>query len=342
MDEAAHDPPTGHVSAIDDALALLAPYESLLLAVSGGPDSVALMIACARWPGRRSRTISVATVDHGLRPESRVEAELVGRWAQAVGFAHHVLSWEGAKPTTRLQERARDARYALLANCAKRVGAQAIVTAHHADDQAETILFRLTRGSGITGLAGMAAISSKHGVTLLRPLLRHTKSDLVAICAREAHPFLDDPSNASERFARARLRRLAPMLAAQGLDHDALRRLGARAAQADAALAHYASDALAHALIDESNGLTFDANVLRAAPQEILQRILAMGIARVAQGTTPRLERLERASARLKEALALELPLRLTLADTLIETRSDRLMIHVAPPRKRIVKHRNR
>jgi len=118
------------------ALDLLAPCRSLLLAVSGGPDSVALMLLCAGWRDRASHDIAVATVDHGLRPESRAEAERVGDWARALGFAQHLLTWTGDKPATRIQERARDARYRLLADCAQRIGADAIVTAHHADDQA--------------------------------------------------------------------------------------------------------------------------------------------------------------------------------------------------------------
>lgn len=335
MDETARDPPADHARELDEALALLAPYERLLLAVSGGPDSVALMLACANWTARKSHEVAVATVDHGLRAESRAEAEEVARWAQALGFARHLLSWEGEKPSTRLQERAREARYALLADCAKRIGAQAIVTAHHADDQAETILFRLTRGSGVAGLAGMAPIATCGGVALLRPLLRLAKSDLVEHCARENHPYFCDPSNASERFARVKLRALAPLLAEQGLDRDALLRLGGRAAQADAALAQHARATFERALIDSQAELSFDAQVLRAAPRETLQRTLALALERILPGTTPpRLERLERAAARLAQALETKSAVRLTLAEVLIETNAQQLTLRIAPPRK--------
>ena len=131
-----------------------------LLAVSGGPDSLALMRLAARWlvEGQAGGAAShVATVDHGLRPDRGQEAEAVAGWAEAVGLPHSILTWQGAKPRSRIQERARTVRYALLGAHARELGADYLLTAHHADDQAETILFRLLRGSGLAGLAGMSS-----------------------------------------------------------------------------------------------------------------------------------------------------------------------------------------
>ncbi len=222
-------------TAPSDPLAPLARESALLLAVSGGPDSVALMLLAARWPRRAAGVkITVATVDHGLRENSREEALQVGRWAGALGFDHRLLSWEGPKPTSRVQESARAARYALLCACAREIAREcALVTAHHADDQAETILFRLTRGSGVAGLSGMASVSTRDGVRLLRPLLDVPKAALEAICDEAGHPFFRDPANENTRFARARLRALSATLSAQGLDRGALLRLGGRAARAE-------------------------------------------------------------------------------------------------------------
>lgn len=318
----------------ENALMLLAPFQSLLLAVSGGPDSVALMLACARWSARNAHDIAVATVDHGLREGSRAEAEQVENWAQQLGFSHRTLIWEGKKPATRVQERARDKRYALLADCALRIGAKAIVTAHHADDQAETVLFRLSRGSGVTGLSGMAAASRFGDVALLRPLLGFTKQELESFCTHEKQPFLRDPSNDSARFARVKLRALAPLLAEQGLDRDALLRLGARAAQAEAALASIALDAFAAARRESNDGVTLDAESLRRAPQEILQRVIALGINSLAPQSPLRLERLERAAARVGEALSAGSTLRLTLAETMLDLRRNELRLRTAPPRR--------
>jgi tRNA(Ile)-lysidine synthase len=319
----------------EEALELLASYPSLLLAVSGGPDSVALMLLCARWSMRSSRDIAVATVDHRLRKASRAEAEEVGRWAHDLGYAHHLLTWEEEKPSTRLQERARQARYALLAACARRIGASAIVLAHHADDQAETILFRLTRGSGIAGLAGMARVARAEDIALLRPLLDFRKEELEAICARAQQAFFRDPSNEDDSFARARLRKLAPVLAAQGFGQEALLRLGARAARADAALTHCAAETLQRAWRkDEASCVELDAATLREAPPEILQRALASAIQRLAPAAALRLERLERASARIGDALTARKSVKTTLADVSIEASDGRVRLRPAPPRR--------
>ncbi len=317
------------------ALALLAPYEKLLLAVSGGPDSVALMLLCAQWAERASHEIAVATVDHGLRADARAEAEQVGEWARSLGFQHHLLSWEGEKPQTRIQERARAARYALLADCAKSIGAGAIVTAHHADDQAETILFRLTRGSGVSGLAGMAPRSNAHGAQLLRPLLGFTKSDLVEVCENAGQRYFSDPSNANDAYARARLRKLMPLLAEQGFDREALLRLGERAARAEIALASCADAAYERALTETAPAFArFDAGALSELPLDILQRLLAREIARLAPQAQLRLDRLERAADRLARALGEKAPLRLTIADLLIESSGNNVTLRPAPPRR--------
>lgn len=324
----------------DAARALLAPHRRLLLAVSGGPDSVALMLLAAGWrqmgEGPAGREFAVATVDHGLRPASRAEAEQVGDWAGALGFRHYLLIWEGDKPATRIQERAREARYGLLADCARRIGASGVVTAHHADDQAETILFRLTRGSGVSGLAGMAAQSPLDGLSLLRPLLGFSKADLVRICEEAGHPYFSDPSNANDAYARVRLRKLMPLLENEGFDSRALRRLGQRAARAEAALVHCAQAARAHALIDcGAEHARFHAAALRDLPAELVQRLLADEAARLAPGARLRLERLERAADRLLDALATGGRLRFSLATLLVEVDGEEIRLNPAPPRRR-------
>jgi tRNA(Ile)-lysidine synthase len=315
----------------------LAPCPALLLAVSGGPDSTALMLLAARWSGRAQKTIEIATVDHGLRAESRAEAESVARAAAALGFRCHLLRWDGEKPKARLQERARDARYALLAHRARALApGAAIVTAHHAEDQAETILFRLTRGSGVAGLAGMSEVGEMNGVALLRPLLSVTKAALIALCVAEGAEYARDPGNENPAFARVRLRGLAGALAAQGLDAYALRRLGARAATADEALRHCAAELGERALRSrDAAGARFDAAVFRATPVELMRRALGAEIERLGAAPHLRLDALERAALRLRDALARETPLRLTIGGASVAFRAGFVEVTRAPPRRR-------
>jgi len=323
------------LASADALLAPLAEERALLLAVSGGPDSLALMLLASRWSLRVGKKIVGATVDHGLRADSREEALFVAREAGALGFAHRRLVWEGAKPVTRLQERAREARYALLAACAAEIDPDcAVVTAHHADDQAETILFRLCRGSGVGGLAGMSAVSTLNGLKLLRPLLETPKTALEAICEEAGRAFVTDPANADPRFARARLRALASTLAEEGLDRDALLRLGRRAARAEAALRHCAAEIEERARLEsDAAKARFGVEALRGAPEELLTRLIETQTAHF--GQAPRLDRLERASRRVWRALAAREAVRMTLAGALIDLDAHSLSFRPAPPRGR-------
>lgn len=317
------------------ALAPLAAHSSLLLAVSGGPDSVALMLLAAQWGPRAQKRIEVATVDHGLRAESAEEARRVGDWARELGFVHHSLRWTGEKPATRIQERAREARYRLLGDCARAIGASAIVTAHHADDQAETVLLRLTRGSGVAGLAAMAVASRLDGLALLRPLLGLPKERLEALCAARKHAFFRDPSNENPAYARVRLRRLAGTLSAEGLGAEALLRLAGRAARAETALAACAEQAAARLPAERGERLfRVPARALRELPCELLIRLLAAEIARVGGGA-PRLERLERAAEGLRAALAAHSCFTASLGGATISLAAEEAVIAPEPPRRR-------
>ncbi len=223
---------------IEALLAPLAQARGVLLAVSGGPDSTALLIMAARWAAEAGRPrVEAATVDHAMRDGSRAEAEAVASLSRGLGLIHHLIEWRGAKPRSRIQERAREARYALLGACAREIGADFLVTAHHADDQAETVLFRLVRGSGIGGLRGMESRVEEGGLTLARPLLGLRKAELVAFCEANGEAFATDPSNDDPRFARTQLRRLGGLLAAEGLGLSEIARLSRRAARMEEAVA---------------------------------------------------------------------------------------------------------
>lgn len=232
----------------DEAARLFADLHeapALLLAISGGVDSMALLWLAAAW--RRTLPagpdLHIATVDHGLRPDSAVDVAFVADAAERLSLPCHRLAWSGPKPTTGRQVSAREARYGLLASTARGLGA-AIVTAHTQDDQAETVLMRLARGSGPDGLGAMAPRSSVLGVPLLRPLLDVPKSRLKATLARAGVVWREDPSNANEAFERVRLRRLGEGRAALGLSDERLALAARRARRATSALDEIAREQL--------------------------------------------------------------------------------------------------
>lgn len=188
----------------------LGPFEkapNLAVAVSGGADSMALALLAHAWAQRRGGAITALTVDHGLRRAAAVEARQVRTWLMGHGIAHQTLRWRGAKPDSGIQAAARQARYGLLGQWCRRRGVLHLLTAHHRDDQAETLLLRLRQGSGVAGLAGMPAVRALPGVRLLRPLLEQPRRDLAASLDCHGQAWLEDPSNQEERFARVRARR---------------------------------------------------------------------------------------------------------------------------------------
>ncbi|MFJ7438421.1 tRNA lysidine(34) synthetase TilS [Methylorubrum thiocyanatum] len=313
------------------------PAVKVLLAVSGGPDSTALLHAAAR-SGRTG--LCVATVDHALRPDSAEEAVAVGRLAARLGLPHAILTWDVPRRGSRIQAEARAARYQLLADHAARIGAGLVLTAHTLDDQAETVLMRLIAGSGPTGLAGMRVERPLGpGIRLVRPFLDLPKADLVAYCEAHRLPFLSDPSNADERFARSRLRRLLPLLAEEGLSAARLGRLAARTARDDAALTQRAAIVLSEISELDGDRLRLDGRRLCREPEAIVLRVLGTALDRIVSGfAEPVPERLERLEALAFEALLPALAegraLRRTLRGVLIETDAQgRIRLAAAPPR---------
>jgi len=278
----------------DEAQSLLAPlarFPRVALAVSGGPDSLALMHVAARWRAERDDgpELSVLTVDHGLRPGSRDEALMVGRAAGALGLPHAILTWERQGDAgTSLQARARVARYDLMAAYSHAHDIPALVTAHHLDDQAETFLMRLKRGSGLDGLAAIPEEGVWAGLILLRPLLDVPKARLVATLEDAGLAFAIDPSNADPRFERARMRGAADALAKLGLAPAAVALSARRLRRARAALDAGACDFLSrHAETSEAGYAVIDQVALTSAPEEIVLRALSRLIAAVGGGEDP-------------------------------------------------------
>jgi tRNA(Ile)-lysidine synthase len=284
-------------------------HDLLVLAVSGGADSMALMHLVARWREHvagGAGEVLVATVDHGLRAASAEEARFVMHAAMALGLRHETLLWQAAKPTRAVQKTAREARYRLLAELANHAGARrpAVVTAHHRDDQAETLLMRLARGSGLDGLAAMAPVSRIErgsGVVLRRPLLGIAKARLVATLRARSISWLEDPSNELTAFERVRLRQAGALLAELGLDNEHLALSATRLRRARTAL-ELAAGALLADTADLHAGAyaSIDRSRFDLAPDELRLRVLACLVA--ATGGTappPRLSELEHLLERL-------------------------------------------
>src|SRR5438309_4044763 len=213
---------------------LLPPDARIGVAVSGGPDSLALLLLAA---AARLGQVEAATIDHGLRAEARGEAAMVAIICDGLKVPHATLTARWSEvPETAIQERARNQRYRLLGYWAEERGLDALATAHHAEDQAETLLMRLARGSGVRGLAGMRPRSVSPGahMRLIRPLLGWRRAELELICERAGLSPVADPSNQDERFERVRVRRA--LAALDWLDAGSVAQSASNLADADAAL----------------------------------------------------------------------------------------------------------
>ncbi|HXF55529.1 MAG TPA: tRNA lysidine(34) synthetase TilS [Hyphomicrobiaceae bacterium] len=298
---------------IDDLFAPLLPYESLVLAVSGGADSMALMHLFCRWRARRPATrieALVATVDHGLRPDSTREAAWVARQARRVGLRHETLKWAGEKPTRGIQEAAREARYRMLAETCllfARGRPSAVVTAHQQDDQAETFVMRLARGSGLDGLSGMPPVRSLAGrglgPALVRPLLSIPKARLEATLVEQGLEWIEDPSNEIDAFERVRMRKALAELEKLGITRrqiaESAHRLQRAREAVESALSQF--EVAVELDIVRSALARFDRAVFLAGPTELRLRLLARLIeAFGGQAEPPRLAKIESLAARME------------------------------------------
>jgi tRNA(Ile)-lysidine synthase len=260
-----------------DLDALIAPRATIGLAVSGGPDSLALLaLAAAARPG----LVEAATVDHALRPDSRAEAEMVAQVCKTLGVPHQILTiaWP-TKPESAIQERARTERYKLLGGWAKERGLKSLATGHHLDDQAETFMMRLARGAGVRGLAGMRRVTPVPGtdMPLLRPLLGWRRTELEQICNAFGLSPANDPSNADEQFERVRVRKglaLSGWINSRGVALSAQ-----NLAEADGALRWATTQAWNQAVFENDDAIVFTP---AGVPREIRRRIMLRAIGKLA------------------------------------------------------------
>jgi tRNA(Ile)-lysidine synthase len=276
-----------------DLDALIDPDDRIGIAVSGGPDSLALLLlAAAARPDR----VEAATVDHGLRPESGAEAAMVSDLCRNRGIPHHTLLADWAvPPETNVQAEARTLRYRLLNAWAVERGLDAVATAHHADDQAETLLMRLLRGSGVGGLGGTRARRAlSEEVKLVRPLLGWRKAELEALVAAAGLEAVDDPSNRDPKHDRSRIRQL--LVGADWADPARLAASASALRDADEALDWALAPLIGSRIRQDGAGLIVEPFGL---PRELKRRLLLAAFAELG-APSPRGSELMRAMSSLE------------------------------------------
>jgi len=283
----------------EQLMARFAPFEAdphLAVACSGGGDSMALAVLADRWVRARGGNVTALIVDHRLRPESASEAAGVGRALAALGIAHRILVCADAPVAGNLEDAARRARYGLLDAWCEDNGVLHLLTAHHRDDQAETLLMRLARGSGLDGLAGIAPVSVRRTCRVLRPLLTIPPERLRATLRERGVAHVEDPMNRDPAFQRVRLRAARAFLDEEGLSAERLAATAARLARARSALTTMVAATLARAVaLDPLGYARVDVAALKAAPTEVGLRGLAAILATVGGADYPiRLAQLER------------------------------------------------
>ncbi|MGE5517096.1 MAG: tRNA lysidine(34) synthetase TilS [Bacteroidota bacterium] len=286
-------------------MAPLGPFEArpcVAVAVSGGADSLCLALLADAWARARGGQAVGLTVDHALRPDSAAEAEQVGKWLAARGVAHHVLRWDGVKPAADIQAEARTARYRLLEQWCADAGVLHLLLAHHQDDQAETLLLRLARGSGVDGLAAMAPVTEGFSLRLLRPFLGTARARLAATLTAWGQDWIEDPSNRSDAFARVRLRKLSPVLAAEGMTPSRLAATARRLGRARAALEDAVAEAAARWVeVHPAGYAQVDPSAFRLLAEEVGLRLLVRLVQAVGGAAhPPREERVAALHERLR------------------------------------------
>jgi tRNA(Ile)-lysidine synthase len=280
--------------------AIAAPWPAAV-GVSGGGDSVALMLLLASWAkadGKPGPT--VLTVDHGLRPESHKEAQAVQKLAASASLKAHILEWKGAKPSADVEAGARAVRYTLMGRWCAENRMSALYVAHTQEDQAETFLLRLARGSGVDGLAGMQPVSPLpvpefRDIVLVRPLLGFTREELRSFLKDRKVAWSDDPTNADTRFARARVRAAWPELIELGLTPPRIADAAEHLARARAALEGLTDDFLRRGVRFGEDSAALDLLRLKMVPREVGLRALAKALSQVSgEEYRPRFDSLER------------------------------------------------
>jgi len=251
------------------------PPKVIGVAVSGGSDSTALLHLMHQWAGGAGVMLHAVTVDHGLRDAAAGEAKSVARMCAGLGIDHSTLRWTGWDGKGNLQDQARRARYGLMSGWAREHGIEMIALGHTIEDQAETFLMRLARGSGVDGLSGMATRRRSDGVTWVRPVLLQRRQDLRGYLQRHDVEWIDDPTNEDERFARVKIRKAMRVLAGLGLGTERLAATAQDLRMARMALELQTREAAERIATVENGDVVLDRMQYRRLPTEIGARLFS-------------------------------------------------------------------
>ena len=271
------------------------PVQKIAVAVSGGADSLCLACLAQEWANARGISLTALTVNHGLRENAAQEAKSVSKQMRALGIQHRILNWTGEKPTTRIEEKAREARYALLCDFCRQKKIPVLLLAHHRGDNIETFFLRLAKASGLTGLAGMHPFKKREDILLVRPLLDVSKEQIIQFLTRRQIHWIEDPMNQNPLFERVYWRKQWPTLEKMGLNPDYLQRTLARLRRADRALQQMSMSAFQHLVHVDNRGFAqIPLPAFDQLPDEIQIRLLLRLIPLIGDSGKPvSLEKLE-------------------------------------------------
>ncbi|MBB3992860.1 tRNA(Ile)-lysidine synthase [Sulfitobacter undariae] len=263
------------------------PPKRIGIAVSGGGDSVALLHLFARWSAQCNHPIAAVTVDHGLRPESRAEAEGVAALCQKLGVSHDILTWERPEGAGNLPAAARDGRYALMADWAKAHDIGGIAVGHTIDDGAENFIMRLGRAAGIDGLAQMVPLFERYGLCWARPLWQFHRGALRDYLLRQDVSWAEDPSNDDPRYLRTKARRLLPQLKELGVDAQSIQQSASALRMAQSALQHYTVKEAETHVKEVAGDILIPQVIVPHIPSDIERRLLVAAVQWVGSNPYP-------------------------------------------------------
>ena len=275
-------------SKVRDLFSSYINHDRIALAVSGGRDSMALMYLIHRWKLGLSLNIDieVLTVNHNVRKAAEDECRFVHNIAEIYGFRHTVLIWEHGYIKTSFQEKARKARYKLMLDYVRGNNINTILTAHTSDDNIETFIMRLAKGSGLDGLKSINEIRHEDGIQIQRPLLSLSRSLTTSILRSTGNEWIDDPTNDDESFERVRIRNNISSLSTFNISADNLTKTIQRLARAHESISYF-TNSISQELVElsEHGHAVINFDKLRNYPKEIILRVFAKALTDINGGT---------------------------------------------------------